>query len=219
MKVEQSFEVAAPLERVWQTLMDFQHLAPCLPGASVTGRNEDGSYNGTFTVKVGPATAAYAGKLEMETIDESAHTATMRAQGTDKRGQGGAKATIVSTVAPIDGDGTRVEVRTHYQITGRLASFGRGGMIDDIAKRLLTEFGERLERSLGEGGAASQGPGPVSAESPASGPVEAPEAPLQGGAVIGSVLLDRVRRNPAPVAFLAGLLLVLVVFRRWGRRR
>jgi uncharacterized protein len=148
MKLEQSFEVDAPLERVWQTLVDVEHVAPCLPGAAVTGRNEDGSYNGTFTVKIGPTTASYTGKLEMEHIDETTHTATMNAQGTDKRGQGGAKATILSRLEPADGDGTRVEVVTDYHITGRLARFGRGGMIEDISERLLKEFAKRLQSSL-----------------------------------------------------------------------
>ena len=163
MKLEQSFEVDAPLERVWQTLIDVQHVAPCLPGAAVTGRNDDGSYNGTFTVKIGPTTASYTGRLEMENVDEASHTATMQAQGTDKRGQGGAKATILSRLAPVDGhDGTRVEVVTDYHITGRLARFGRGGMIEDISERLLREFAKRLQSSL-----ASQ-PEPV-----ASAPAEA----------------------------------------------
>src|SRR5437588_5873981 len=111
MKLEQSFEVAAPLERVWQTLIDIEHVAPCLPGAAVTGRNDDGSYNGTFTIKIGPTTASYTGKLEMQDIDESSHSATMHAQGSDKRGQGGATATISSRLSPTDGR-TRVEVVT-----------------------------------------------------------------------------------------------------------
>ena len=81
MKLEQSFEVAAPLERVWAALIDVEHVAPCLPGASVTGRNDDGSYNGSFKVKIGPTSAAYSGKLLMEDVDESAHTATMNASG------------------------------------------------------------------------------------------------------------------------------------------
>ncbi len=148
MRLEQSFEVAAPLEQVWHTLVDVEHVAPCLPGAAVTGRNDDGSYNGTFTVKIGPTTASYTGRLEMENIDEASHTATMQAQGTDKRGQGGAKATILSRLAPADGQGTRVEVVTDYHITGRLARFGRGGMIEDISARLLREFAKRLQTSL-----------------------------------------------------------------------
>src|SRR5690349_24586699 len=108
MKLEQSFEVEAPLERVWQTLIDVEHVAPCLPGAAVTGRNDDGTYTGTFTVKIGPTTASYSGKLEMRDVDESAHTATLHAQGSDKRGQGGANATIVSRVADAGDGASRV---------------------------------------------------------------------------------------------------------------
>jgi uncharacterized protein len=169
MRLEQSFEVAAPLEQVWHTLIDVEHVAPCLPGAAVTGRNDDGSYNGTFTVKIGPTTASYTGRLEMQNIDEASHTATMQAQGTDKRGQGGAKATILSRVAPIDGQGTRVDVVTDYHITGRLARFGRGGMIEDISARLLREFAKRLQTSLDAQ--------PPTSAAPAEEPVEEPVAP------------------------------------------
>jgi carbon monoxide dehydrogenase subunit G len=191
MKLEQSFEVEAPLERVWQTLIDVEHVAPCLPGAAVTGRNDDGSYNGTFTVKIGPTTASYTGRLEMENIDEAAHTATMQAQGTDKRGQGGAKATIHSRLAPADGRGTRVEVVTDYHITGRLARFGRGGMIEDISERLLREFAKRLQSSLAaqQDTIVSPAPEPVAsaAEPVASAPEPVapagePEAPVSPGA-------------------------------------
>jgi uncharacterized protein len=173
MKLEQSFEVDAPIERVWQTLIDVEHVAPCLPGAAVTGRNDDGSYSGTFTVKIGPTTASYTGRLEMENVDESSHTATMQAQGTDKRGQGGAKATILSRLAPADGRGTRVEVVTDYHITGRLARFGRGGMIEDISERLLREFAKRLQSSLAgqPEPVASAQPEAVASVQPAAEPV------------------------------------------------
>jgi carbon monoxide dehydrogenase subunit G len=148
MKLEQSFEVSAPIERVWQALVDVEHVAPCLPGAAVTGRNEDGTYNGTFSIKIGPTSAAYAGKLEMKDVDENAHAATMHAHGNDKRGQGGADATIVSKVVEVKPGETRVDVATDYHITGRLARFGRGGMIEDISERLLREFAQRLQASL-----------------------------------------------------------------------
>jgi carbon monoxide dehydrogenase subunit G len=153
MKLEQSFEVEAPLERVWEALVDVERVAPCLPGAALTGRNDDGTYNGTFTIKIGPTTASYTGKLEMQDVDEGAHSATMHAQGSDKRGQGGATATIASTLSSAGG-GTKVEVVTDYHITGRLARFGRGGMIEDISERLLREFASRLQSSLAGGGSA-----------------------------------------------------------------
>jgi carbon monoxide dehydrogenase subunit G len=148
MKLEQSFEVQAPLQRVWEALIDVERVAPCLPGASVTGRNPDGSYNGEFKVKIGPTSAAYSGKLHMEDIDEAKHSAVMQAAGTDKRGQGGAKATIVSSVAEAAGGATTVNVNTDYHITGRLARFGRGGMIEEISNRLLGEFASSLQGML-----------------------------------------------------------------------
>jgi carbon monoxide dehydrogenase subunit G len=147
MKLEQSFTVTAPVEQVWATLIDVERVAPCLPGAEITGQSPDGGYEGTFTVKLGPATAAYRGSLKMESLDEASRTATMSAKGTDKRGQGGATASIVSTMQQ-EGDDTLVEVVTDFTITGRLARFGRGGMIEDISKRLMRDFAQCLQSTL-----------------------------------------------------------------------
>ena len=174
MKLEQSFEVSAPVEQVWRALIDIERVAPCLPGASITGRNEDGSYNGAFTIKIGPTTASYTGKLEMKEVDETAHAATMLANGSDRRGQGGANATINSKLTETGG-GTRVEVDTDYHITGRLARFGRGGMIEDISERLLREFAKRLQEMLAQEPAAAA-PEPATAIHEAV-PEPEPEAP------------------------------------------
>src|SRR5262249_55238837 len=114
--------------------------------------------------KIGPTTAAYTGKLEMENVDDSSRTATIQAQGTDRRGQGGAKATIVSQVSPGAGEGAHVAVSTDLHITGRLARFGRGGMIEDISERVMRQFADNLQASLtgapdgaGAGGSPSAG--------------------------------------------------------------
>jgi carbon monoxide dehydrogenase subunit G len=91
MKLEQSFTVAAPVEQVWAALIDVERVAPCLPGAEITGSDESGAYHGTFTVKLGPTTASYNGTLHLEEVDEAAHAVVMSARGTDKRGQGAAR--------------------------------------------------------------------------------------------------------------------------------
>jgi carbon monoxide dehydrogenase subunit G len=147
MKLEQSFTVAAPVEQVWDMLVDVERVAPCLPGAEITGQGPDGSYEGNFTVKLGPTTASYRGSLRMDSLDEASRTATMHAKGTDKRGQGGANATIVSTMRQ-QGEETVVDVVTDFTITGRLARFGRGGMIEDISKRMLRDFSQCLQASM-----------------------------------------------------------------------
>ena len=148
MKLEQTFEVDAPLERVWEALIDVERVAPCLPGATITEAGEDGTYEGTFSAKVGPASVSFKGTLKMEQVDEATHSATMQANGTNRRGQGGAKATIVSRVREREGGGTHVDIDTDYTITGPLARLGRGGMIEDVGNRLLRDFASCLEQRL-----------------------------------------------------------------------
>lgn len=154
MKLEQSFQVDAPIEQVWEALIDLERVAPCLPGAAITEHDDDGTYRGTFQVRLGPTTASYRGTIRIEEADEAARTATLKARGTDKRGQGGASATIVNHLVEADG-GTRVDATTDFTITGRLARFGRGGMIEDISNRMLRDFATCLQTRLAEGPAPS----------------------------------------------------------------
>ena len=210
MKLEQTFKVQAPIEKVWEALIDVERVAPCLPGAEITEAADDGKYHGNFTVKLGPTTAAYRGELEMESVDEAARTVTMRASGQDKRGQGGAKATIVSVMRE-DGGATTVDVETDFTITGRLARFGRGGMIKDISNKLLKDFSaclaENIEAPDGEAPAEPAPEAradvarPAASTPPAAAPAPAPRMqpatpakPVNGLALFFSVLRDRLKR-------------------------
>ena len=178
MRLEQSFEVNAPIEQVWAALIDLEKVAPCLPGAAITGHDDDGTYHGEFQVKLGPTSANYRGTIKVESSDAGAHTATLAAKGSDKRGQGGASATIVNTLHEVE-SGTRVDAVTDFTITGRLASFGRGGMIKDISNRLLRDFATCLQQRL-----AAEPAGDLTAE----------EAAASAGAA------DAVGKTPAEVS-------------------
>jgi uncharacterized protein len=216
MRLEQTFDVQAPLAHVWAALNDLERVAPCLPGAAITSRDDDGTYRGTFTVKLGPMTAAYNGTIRIEDVDEAAHSATLKARGTDKRGQGGASATIVNTLSEHDG-ATRVDAVTDFSITGRLAQFGRGGMMEDVSNRLLRDFASCLATRLGEAPAAepdvpsgaevaagdaapeevaAAATTPPSTPPPvATPPPTAPAAqPLKGGSMFFGVLWERIKR-------------------------
>lgn len=185
MKLEHSFQVNAPLEIVWTRLIDVEQVAPCLPGAEVTEGGEGGSYRGTFSVRLGPTTAVYRGELAMDEVDEPSHRVVMRASGQDKRGQGSAKASIVSKLSE-DAGVTTVEVETDFTITGRLARFGRGGMIQDVSNRLLRDFSDCLRKSIEAPAAAEPG---KAAPEPASA-----AKPIGGFSLALRALWDRVRR-------------------------
>ena len=217
MKLEQSFEVDAPVEQVWTALIDLEKVAPCLPGAAITGHDDDGTYHGEFQVKLGPTTASYRGTIKIQSADAETHTATLAARGSDKRGQGGASATIVNALHATDAGGTRVDAATDFTITGRLASFGRGGMIKDISNRLLRDFAACLQQRLaaepagaltGDEAAASAGaaaaadpdaPAEAAPSTPpppaATPPPPAPAAkPIHGVSLFFSVLVERIKR-------------------------
>ena len=204
MKLEQSFEVRAPVERVWETLIDIERVAPCLPGAEITEADDDGTYRGSFSVRLGPTTAAYRGELRMEECDRESRRVVMRASGQDKRGQGSAKATIVSTMRE-DGDVTSVDVETDFTITGRLARFGRGGMIQDISNRLLSEFASCLQQKIEAPPAAEPSaldavlaatPEGAAAAPPVVGGADAPTTtkPVGGFSLVFRALLARLGR-------------------------
>ncbi len=194
MKLEQTFKVEAPIDKVWEALIDVERVAPCLPGAEITESDDSGTYKGNFTVKLGPTTAAYRGELRMESVDEAARTVTMKASGQDKRGQGGAKATIVSVMRE-EGGATAVDTETDFTITGRLARFGRGGMIQDISNKLLKDFSACLAENI-EGGMAPDDPAPANGAPVAAQPMSPsqPAKPVNGIALFFSALWARIGR-------------------------
>jgi carbon monoxide dehydrogenase subunit G len=128
---------------VWEALTDIARVAGCLPGAELERSQEDGA----STVRLGPAIASYRGSLSVESVEQATRTQTITASGRDTRAQGSARATIVSSVSP-HGDQTKVSVATDLTITGSLARFGRGGMIADVASRLLDQFAKCLQQQL-----------------------------------------------------------------------
>ena len=94
-----------------------------------------------------------------------------------------------------DGDVTTVDVETDFTITGRLARFGRGGMIQDVSNRLLRDFSDCLQKTI-------EAAEPVPEAAPAGAPAPAAQAPppppaakpVGGISLFLRALLDRLRR-------------------------
>jgi uncharacterized protein len=152
MKLDNEFTVGVPIEQAWAVLTDLELIAPCMPGAQLTGAT-DGVYSGKVKIKVGPVTAEYAGTAQFSVKDETAYRAVIDARGRDSRGNGNATALISAQLEPADGH-TRVSVSTDLTIAGRIAQFG-SGMIKEVSARLLGQFVTCLEGTL-SAGAVSQ---------------------------------------------------------------
>jgi uncharacterized protein len=148
MKLDNEFTVGVPIEQAWAVLTDLELIAPCMPGAQLTGV-ADGVYTGKVKIKVGPVTAEYAGTAQFSVKDETAYRAVIDARGRDSRGNGNATALISAQLQP-SGAVTMVSVSTDLTIAGRIAQFG-SGMIKEVSAKLLGQFATCLEGKLSAG--------------------------------------------------------------------
>ncbi len=153
MKIENSFTVDAPIAAAWELLTDIPGIAPCLPGAKLTG-TEDGVYSGGIKIKVGPVTSEYKGSATFVEKDDVAYRAVIDGKGRDTRGAGNAQALITAQMT-AEGDKTRVDIDTDLKVSGKVAQFGRGVM-QDVSTKLLGQFAECLEAKIGEPAAIDQ---------------------------------------------------------------
>jgi len=179
VELNNDFEVAAPIDRVWDVLTDVERIAPCLPGAQLQEVEGD-EFRGVVKVKVGPITAQYKGAASFVERDDAGHRAVLRAEGRDTRGAGNAAADITALLEAVDG-GTRVTVTTDLTVTGKVAQFGRGVMAD-VSRKLMGQFADNLSDliSTADGEAAAEAGSTPEDESPSETEavrvVDSPEA-------------------------------------------
>jgi len=152
--IEQTFTVAAPAARVWTFLTDPYQVVACLPGAAITSKVDDRTYEGTVTVKVGPVTAAYKGQVRFERLDPEHWEVEVVGRGQDIRGKGGAEVRMVSRLAASDGEHTQVTVTSDVTISGILAQMGRG-MIESVSGQIFQQFAAAMRKQLEADGAAT----------------------------------------------------------------
>jgi uncharacterized protein len=197
MNFSNSFEVAAPIDRVWETMLDVERVAPAVPGAQVLEKTGDDAYKVGIKVKLGPMTMQYRGDMEIVERDDAAHRAVMRVRAKEARGQGTADASSTMELRGEDGR-TAATIATEVRLSGRAASMGRG-IVEDVSRRLVDQFAENLAEMV-EGGGGDKPPadkGPTYEAPPAdkAPTYEAPkrEDSLDVGALAGDLAAARLQ--------------------------
>lgn len=182
MKFENTFEVEAPIDEVYATLLDVERVAPCVPGAEVLEKTGDDAYQVAIKVKVGPISMTYRGTVEIVERDETAHRAVMRAKAREMRGQGTADARVELSLVE-EGGRTKGTMVADVQLAGRAAAMGRG-IIQDVSAKLVSTFARNLEAMLsGAEPEAAAAPAAAAAPVAAQGtPAGTPAAAQAAGA-------------------------------------
>jgi uncharacterized protein len=138
-KIAEQFAVQAPVERVWQYLIDPASVVQCLPGAELLESQDDRTFTGQIKVKVGPLSMSYKGKGAFTEVNDETHTVRMVGDAREVGGSGSTKVTMVSTATPLDGGGSQVSVDAEINLVGRIVQFGRG-MIEEVSRQMFRQF-------------------------------------------------------------------------------
>ncbi len=194
MEFDNSFDVPLPPERAWALLMDIARIAPCMPGAELSEVVDAQNYKGKIAVRLGPVALAFAGRVQIDAMDDANCSARVKAQGSDAKGRGGANATATFRIEPT-GDGSRVLIHTDLMLSGAVAQYGRGvGMIQATAAQIIGQFAGNLRAQLArEAPPAAAAPHQPQQIAQPSAPPSMPAArPISGLSLLARVIWQQV---------------------------
>jgi carbon monoxide dehydrogenase subunit G len=196
MEFDNSFEIPLPPDQAWPVLMDVARIAPCMPGAELTEITDARNYKGKISVRLGPVSLAFAGKIALEDVDDAKHTARVKAQGSDAKGRGAANAAATFKVEP-KGGGSVVLIHTDLMLSGAVAQYGRGvGMIQTTAGQIINQFAGNLRAHLAQQHKSSAAAAPAQPNvTPAGAPSAAPPPaakPISGFSLMLRVIAQQI---------------------------
>ena len=146
-KIEERFEVQAPVERVWKYLIDPARVVECLPGAELLEKKDEENFSGAIKVKVGPLSMSYKGNAKFTEVNEQSHQVRMVGDAREVGGSGSTKVSMLSTVTPLANGGSEVVVTADVELVGRIVQFGRG-MIEEVSRQMFRQFSTCVKGKL-----------------------------------------------------------------------
>lgn len=153
IEVNESIDVAAPPQTVWEILSNPREVVECVPGAALGEQHEDGSFDASVTVKFGPAKVAFQARVSLD-LDEAARTGNVSARGKDNQGGTRFRTSMhFGVVERADAPGSTIPIQATVDITGRLSGLIETGA-SMVVKRMTREFSEALAARLAGAGTA-----------------------------------------------------------------
>jgi carbon monoxide dehydrogenase subunit G len=185
IKIEKTFRIQEPLEKVWAFLSDPRKVVLCVPGAKITEQLDERNYKGSISVKVGPSVTDYKGEIQIVRLDEQSHEIEILGKGQDVRGKGSASMKMTGKLRALDTGGTEVVSISELNVVGILAQMG-SRVISEVSNVMFEKFTKNFQQHL-------QAPESVSGESKTE-TTAAPE-PINAVSVAMSALKSAITRD------------------------
>jgi len=147
VKIDKTFEVAAPINDVWALLSDTNKVVGCVPGARITETVDAQNYRGTVSMKIGPVVTDFKGDIQIEELDVATHNMVLKGNGVDAKGKGSASMTMTGKLKATAEGGTEVATSMEVSVIGKLAQFG-SRLMEDVSNRMFDQFVECFEVKL-----------------------------------------------------------------------
>ena len=143
MKLEGSYDVPAPRQKVWDAFLDPATLQQAIPGCEKLEALGNDEYKATLKIGVGGVKGTFEGKVRLAD-KKPPESYRLAAEGSG--GPGFVRADTVITLTEADG-GTRVAYSADVQVGGLIASVGQrmlGGVSKMMADKFFGKMGELL---------------------------------------------------------------------------
>ena len=146
MLLEGKFLLKAPIQKLFDSILEAETLRACVPGAEQIDRIDEKTYNCIVKQKVGPIKVRFKFKIFLTKLDPPYHI-EMKGEGEDigKAGRFTKKTTI--DFKELQNGEVEISYTCDANIIGKLAMFGNR-IIQAKAKQVEKEFTENLKERL-----------------------------------------------------------------------
>ena len=147
MDMRDSRVINAPQAKVWAALNDPAMLKQCIIGCDSLEATADDTFVAAMSVKVGPVSAKFKGKLQLENVQPpNSYTLKFEGQGGPAGFANGTAGVSLST----ESDGrTRLDYTANAMIGGKLAQVG-SRLVDAAARKIADDFFTKFDALVGE---------------------------------------------------------------------
>lgn len=216
MKISGSSTLEAPVDKVWEAMLDPAVLARCLPGCESLSVIGEDRYAMSVTAGVAAIKGTYAGEVSL--FDKVAPSSlTMRASGAGAPGTIDADVKVL--LAPSLAGGTELTYDADASVGGAIGGVGQR-MLAGVTKKMAGQFFTALDRDIaglppvgfelaGAGAGAPAAAGPVGVGAAAAGPAQGTVFPGRAATANANASLSMDNGTGFALGVLVGGLLAL----------
>ena len=151
MLIKGSFTMNAPIQEVWDFLLEPGTLVSCIPGAEKMEPVDDKTWEGVVKQKVGPISVKLGFTQTLTEVDPPKHVKAV-GRGSAVGGAGTFTQETIVDLKEIAGGEVEVAYRSNVSMVGRLATFGERIMrakVNKVGKEFTDNLQEKLESRVG----------------------------------------------------------------------